>query len=194
MGVSFAQNLVGITSKRGRACLAAVTLLAVPLSPALGAAPQQLYNKTVQLNWTAQITEHGADGKTITPQLSASRTIYISSAGRLFVRASRTNTKSGQSKINDLAPGATTTSDGEARGMRFEGNKLIAVVAFLQGAGRLVAAFDGSYSSCSVDITYGREAGGMRRQGVNGVMYTVDSISVSGQSCSIRDGNPFASQ
>jgi hypothetical protein len=58
----------------------------------------------------------------------------------------------------------------------------------------MVATFDASYSSCNVDLTYGREAGGMRRQGVNGVMYTIDSISVSGQSCSIREGNPFTSQ
>ncbi len=194
MGINFARNLVGVTSDRGLAPLILVALFIVPLSRAHAAAPQQLYNKTIQINWTAQITEHGADGKTMTPQLSASRTIYVSSAGRLFVRASRTNVRSGQSQGNDLAPGATRTNAGEARGMRFEGNKLIAVVAFPQGAGQMVATFDASYASCNVDVVYGREAGGMRRQGVNGVMYTIDSISVSGQSCSIREGNPFTSQ
>jgi hypothetical protein len=194
MGAGFARNLVGITSERGLAFLVTATLSAAPLSAGLAAAPQQLYNKAIQINWTAQVTEHDADGKTVTPQLGASRTIYVSSAGRLFVRASRTNAKSGQSRGSDLAPGATQNSAGEARGLRFEGNKLIGAVAFAQGAGRMIATFDPSYSSCTVDLTYGREAGGMRRQGVNGVMYTIDSISVTGQSCSIREGNPFASQ
>lgn len=170
-----------------------IALFAGQVMPARAEAPRQLYNKTIQINWTAQVTEHGADGKTVTPQISASRTIYVSSAGRIFIRASRTNTKSGQSKGGDLAPGATTTGAGEATGARFVGNKLIETAAFPQGAGQLIATFDASYSSCSVNLIYGRDVGGMKRRGINGVMYTVDSISVSGQSCSIRDGNPFAS-
>jgi hypothetical protein len=45
--------------------------------------------------------------------------------------------------------------------------------------------------SCTVAVTFGREAGGFKREGVDGVMYTIDSMIPSGESCSIREGNPF---
>lgn len=34
----------------------------------------------------------------------------------------------------------------------------------------------------------------MKRLGLDGVMYTIDSLTLSGPTCSIHDGNPFASQ
>jgi len=161
--------------------------------PALADAPRQLYNKTVELSWSAQLVEHGPDGKTVTPTINASRIIYVSSAGRLFTRSSRTNSKIGLSKVEDHAPGASRNNEGEARDLRFVGNQMIGNVAFVNGAGHLTATFDSNFSSCSLALIYGRDSGGMKRRGLNGVMYIVDSLSVSGERCSIREGNPFAS-
>jgi len=91
------------------------------------------------------------------------------------------------------APGASRNNEGEARDLRFVGNQMIGNVAFVNGAGHLTATFDSNFSSCSLALIYGRDSGGMKRRGLNGVMYTVDSLSVSGERCSIREGNPFAS-
>lgn len=90
------------------------------------------------------------------------------------------------------APGATQNAGGEATGVHFEGNRLVGNTAFARGARRFVATFDPSFSSCTVSVMFGREGGHLQRKGVDGVMYTIDSITASGESCSIREGNAFA--
>ena len=160
--------------------------------PAFADAPRQLYDKTIQVDWSTRVVEQAPDGRTQAPIIDASQTIYVSSAGRLFQRASRSNAKSGLSKKGDYEPGATRNQGGEAIGLRFEANKLIGNTAFAQGAVRFVASFDGSYTSCSVEVTYGRESGRVKRRGLDGVIYQIESQTVTRQSCSVREGNPFA--
>lgn len=58
---------------------------------------------------------------------------------------------------------------GEARGMRFEGNTLVANRGYAGAGGagasgavvmRAVATFEGSYSSCTLNVMHGKENGG----------------------------------
>jgi hypothetical protein len=156
------------------------------------AAPAQLLNKTIQFGWSTEVVQRGPDGQVVRPRIDASRTVYVSSAGRLFMRTTRANQKLGLKKGGDYAPGASTNKAGEATGLRFAGNNLVGNVAFPQGAAQVTVSFDASFSSCSLNIVYGREGGGMRRRGLDGKMYEIQSTSVSGQSCSVRAGNPFA--
>lgn len=156
------------------------------------AAPAQLLNKTIQFGWSTEVVQRGPDGQVVRPRIDASRTVYVSSAGRLFMRTTRSNQKLGLKKGGDYAPGASTNKAGEATGLRFAGNNLVGNVAFPQGAAQVTVSFDASFSSCSLNIVYGREGGGMRRRGLDGKMYEIQSTSVSGQSCSVRAGNPFA--
>ncbi len=153
--------------------------------------PQQLHNKTVQLTWTASVVERSTDGQTLRPQLGVSWTVYVSSAGRLFVRASRSTGQ--QSGHSDMAPGATTTRAGERAAVRFEGSKLVGNIAYSLGAVNFVASFDASFSGCTVRVTYGREGDHIKRRGLDGVTREIESITTSSESCSLRDGNPFAS-
>lgn len=164
-------------------------VVAVHAAPAYAQAPQQLYNKTIQINWSVAVSRTGPDGQKQNVSSAVSHTVYVSSAGRLFQRGSRSGRKA--TKTTDNAPGATVNAGGEATGLRFEGNRLVGNTAFAQGARRFVATFDPSFSSCTVAVTFGREAGGFKRKGVDGVMYTIDSMVPSGESCSIREGNPF---
>jgi hypothetical protein len=166
-----------------------VAALAAPTSPARAGAPQQLYNKTIQISWTSSVTETAPDGQHHARSFAVSHTIYVSSAGRLFERGSRSRGQ--MRKQSDNAPGSTQNAGGEANSVHFEGNKLIGLTAFAQGARRYVATFDPSFSSCTVSITMGREGNGMKRKGLDGVLYTIDSVTPSGESCSIREGNPF---
>jgi len=169
----------------------ALLISTVMSSQAASAAPAQLLNKTIQLSWSTEVTQRGPDGQVVRPRIDTSRTIYVSNAGRLFDRASRENQKLRLKKAGDYTPDATKNTAGEARGLRFSGNTLVGNVGFAQGAVQFTVSFDASFSSCTVNVVFGRDGGGMRRRGLNGVMYEIMSTAVSGQSCSVRAGNPF---
>lgn len=159
-------------------------------TPAHAQAPRQLYNKTIQVSWSTSVNHTSPDGKTSNVSVAVYHTIYVSSAGRLFERASR-STRRGM-KQSENAPGASRNAGGEATNVHFEGNRLVGNTAFAQGARNFTVTFDPSYSSCSVSVIFGREGGGLKRRGINGVMYTINSMTASGESCSIREGNPFS--
>ena len=91
-----------------------------------------------------------------------------------------------------MGPGDTKNKAGEATSVHFEGNQLVGLLAFAQGGRRYVATFDPGFTSCTLAVTVGRESGGMKRKGVNGVLYTLDSVKATGETCSISDGNSFA--
>lgn len=160
--------------------------------PALADAPHPLYNKTIQVNWLVDQVARGADGHATNRSIAASHTVYVSSTGRLFERGSRSNGRA--SKKSDNAPDAAQNQSGEATGLRFVGNRLIGDTAFAQGARHWEATFDSSFSSCTVVVTFGRDAGGIKRKGINGEMLTIESMKATSESCSIREGNPFASE
>lgn len=164
--------------------------ISIPASQAFAEAPHQLYNKTVQINWSVSVAETGPDGQKKNPTVAINHTIYVSSAGRLFERASRASRKG--LKQSENAPDQTRNAGGEARAVHFEGSRLVGNNAFTAGALHFVATFDPSFSSCTVAVIYGREAGNIKRKGIDGVMYTIDSLVASGETCSVREGNPFA--
>jgi hypothetical protein len=159
--------------------------------PALAQAPRQLYNKTIVINWTVNVAQRGPDGQARNVNVAVNHTVYVSSAGRLFERSTRAS-KKGQ-KQSENAPGASQNSGGEATSLRFEGSKLVGNTAFAQGARRFEASFDSGFSSCTVSVLFGRDAAGLKRRGIDGVMYTIDSMKASGESCSIREGNALGS-
>lgn len=171
------------------ACLIAA-VIAIWTVPAFADAPRQLYNKTIQISWSVAVAQTGPDGQKKNVAVAVNHTVYVSSAGRLFERSSRAAGKGRRQSEN--GPEATKNGGGEATGLHFAGNKLVGNTAFAQGARQFTATFDPGFSSCTVSVVFGREGGGLKRKGVDGVMYTIDSMTASGESCSIRDGNPFA--
>lgn len=161
------------------------------------AAPQQLLDKTVTLSWSAQAVVRDPDGKERQVRNSIKYIIYISSLGRLFEHSSRS--LGGRTQGGDVDPNAAKTKIGEARGLRFEGNRLVAYRGYGGGGGsgamRAVATFDSSYSSCTLAVMVGKENGGViKRQGFDGVVREVLSVEISGASCSIQNGNAFANR
>jgi hypothetical protein len=156
------------------------------------AAPAQLLNKTVQFSWSTEIVRRGPDGQVSRLRFDANRLAYVSSAGRVFVRSSSENRSGTVKQRGDYAADTTVTASGEARALRITGNNLVGSLAFAQGAVQMTVSFDPSFSSCSLSVVVGREGGGMRRRGADGEMYEIPSMTVAGQSCSVRAGNPFA--
>jgi hypothetical protein len=174
--------------------LIAVTCFFVGIASA-HAAPAQLYNKTVSIGWSVQSKVRDPDGTERVNPSNISYVVYISSAGRLFERSSRSDSR--RSATGEISPGANQTRSGEARGLRFEGNNLVANRGYSgaggSGAMRAVVTFDAGYSGCAVTVTHGKENGGViKRKGLDGVVREILSITVTSTSCSVRDGNAFA--
>jgi hypothetical protein len=175
--------------------LAAGTTIATVPSTAHAAAPSQLFNKTVLLSWSSSGAARSDAGRSINYNISHKMTIYISSAGRLFTRYNRSS--SGNIDRTDFEPGSKKSPSGHARELRFQGNQLIDSREWASGASasQVIATFDANFSSCTLSVIAGKSGGAaLRAKGPDGVMYTLNSFSTSSPTCSIQNGNAFASQ
>jgi hypothetical protein len=165
--------------------LGCVTPLSFAASEAI-AAPMQLYNKSITVSWSEQTSQRGPDG-VITPTVNTERIVYVSSAGRVFVRGKRSSPGGGSK--GEHGPG-----EGGSQGvLNFQGNQLVGHAAYHGFARRVVVSFDAGFSSCSTSVVYGKSGGSRTWKGFDGVVRELLSIGVSAASCSIREGNPFAS-
>jgi hypothetical protein len=150
-------------------------------------APRELSNKTIVENWVIQQTWRDNSGVTRNAGVPRTRTIYISSQGRPFVRDVRDI-----KYTSHLAPNEKTNPVGGVSSTRFEGGQLVTIDGQIQGANRTLVNFDASFSTCTMTWSAGSSGGKMRWQLPNG--QTVDILSASGSnySCSIKEGNGFA--
>ena len=163
--------------------LLAILAVILSISPA-SAAPRELYNKAVRVEYT--VTTSTGQHNTVS---SVSRTIYVSSTGRLFERHVISNR--GGRRVYDNSPGAPVNAGGEVRGMSFRGNTLVATIAFVSGAGEMTVRFDPAFSSCEGTVSFGTERDRVMARRASGVTFQITSIKASNVTCSITSGNPF---
>lgn len=164
-------------------------IAALGVSPAI-CAPQGLLDKTVTMSWSTSGTGTRADGTTISFSNINKRVVYISSAGRTFLRMQISSTgRKGSSRGADMGPG-----EGGSKGaVRLEGNRLVGTEAFASGARQYIATFDSGFSSCTLSIIDAKAGGAkIQRRGPDGVMYVLDSVSTGSPTCSIQSGNAFS--
>lgn len=179
-----------------RAAAIALLMALLPTGALAQGAPRQLYNKSVTLSW-AQGGALKTDGRLRQSGGSFyTRQIYISSAGRLFVRATRDGglTANGRRvSKDDTDPGANMTPGGG--GLKFQGSRLVGIVPLVQGALQLTATFDPSFAGCSLDIILGKSDGKViLMKAPDGAIGEVVNIAVTHAKCAISDGNIFASR
>lgn len=172
--------------------LAPVTLLALAASSvvALGA-PAAAMNKTITISFTASGVGKTPDGQSHPFSTSVTRTIYVSSAGRLFMRHKATaNTKGQPSRGGDFDPTDTRTGKGS---FSFQGDRLVGVIPYAGGARQITATFDSGFSSCTASVIEGNAgSGSFMRKGPDGIVREISNATTSGVSCSIQSGNAFA--
>jgi hypothetical protein len=159
------------------------------------AAPAGLTNKTIVLSWSVASVQRLPDGRVVNPLVDIEQTIYVSSAGRLFARTTKTATgrKSQRSETGEMAPGDEKTPDGLSRQLRFAGRRLIGDLEYHSGAGRVTIDFGPDFRSCTMNVVFGRSGGApIRWKGMDGTIREVISAKVASQTCSIREGNAFA--
>ena len=169
--------------------------LAVPSQALAQGAPAQLRGKSIVLNWTEHRMQR-AEGEADFKPVNSNQTLqmYVSTEGRVFERRSatrqgkRTRTGSKDSVDGGAIAGTASTS-------RFSGRSLVLAGAMRQGGRHVSVEFDQGFSSCTVQVTIGREAGTDLIKGrslTTGKRIAFQSQGTSGASCSIRDGNVFA--
>jgi hypothetical protein len=114
-----------------------------------------------------------------------SKTIYISSQGRIFSQTERQTSVS----LRETVQQTPSTS-----GLRFEGSRLIGAAPTLGGAVQMIISFDAGFQSCTASVQYGREVGkAFKFKGLNGETFTAKGVpTASTPTCSIRAGNAFA--
>lgn len=173
-----------------------MALLASPA--AASSAPPQLLGKTITLSWHAVGVSTSDAGRTVHFDHVNTRTLYVSSAGRLFARGDIYSAKNpSYAASGSLGPGEQKTdSEGRTKvDLHFEGRQLVGSRQFEQGAGRMIATFDSSFSNCSLSVIWGKLGGAaVRLKGLDGNMYEIQSVSAESPTCSIREGNAFADQ
>ena len=155
------------------------------LSSSAYAAPAALLNKSITVSYSTTISGTKADGSSVSGSRVSVRTIYVSSAGRVFARVYRRDGNLSEQK--DRGPGDSGNS------LRFAGDKLVGVMKFPSGAAQMTISFDAGGNSCSAAIVAGRENGrAIRWKGVDGTMREATGAPVfSNISCSISSGNAF---
>lgn len=166
-------------------------LLTLPAGSGFAAdAPSQLQNKTVTMSWSTSGTATAESGASRSFSNVNTRTVYISTAGRLFLRKQITSTgRRGASRSGEVGPG----EGGQRGSIRFEGGRLVGAETFMSGARQYVATFDSSYTSCTLSVIDAKAGGAaIKRRGPNGMLVEVTGVTTSSPSCSIESGNAVA--
>jgi hypothetical protein len=171
-----------------------VGALVGPGARAQGAAPAELYNKTVVLTWTEVRTQRQEKSGEVKTSTTASQvSIYVSSTGRIFSRFARNSGRRGNQTEN--SPGAESR-EGYGAGQHqigFDGGQLNIDTKMRSGARRIAVSFGSGYRGCRFAITHGKEDGKeLYHRAMDGKMYFIISTDVSATACAIKDGNVFA--
>jgi hypothetical protein len=165
------------------------------------AAPPQLYGKSIVVSWTDNrlVREIGV-GEQLHPVLSVKeRTIYVSTAGRTFSRERVISSAGGRrgsaSGIRERAPGDSADVKGHQDHINFQGHTMTWTTLYESGARQLVVNFDAGFTSCTAQVTFGKE--GAKPQIVTstttGKRLEVHLQETSSVRCTIQDGNALSS-
>lgn len=173
----------------------AAAIFSIAIAPASDAAavPPELKEKSVLLSWTdSREQKNGSAGDYRNVNVAMNASIYISSAGRLFVRLSAQG-RSGSGATNEQV-GETGKSLGNGvRSVRYEGRSIAWQAAFGNFARSIKVDFDNSFASCTASQTIGKQEGSRPTEfkNVAGHVMEIRSMTASAPSCSIRNGNVF---
>jgi hypothetical protein len=160
---------------------------------ATAAAPSQLYGKSVVIALSEQRSHRAVGGSQVVNITTLVRVVaYVSSNGRVFVRADR-SISSGGGHVDiriDSEPGNSASGVGKASA-QFSGSSLAITVTFGSGARRITANFDNSFSSCSATVVEGKEGGKhmIINSRLDGQKLEILSIDSHITGCSVSAGN-----
>ena len=165
---------------------------------AAAAAPPQLLGKSVVVTWTNSFMLRPWQSQQPFHPSSSNHvlSVYISSAGRLFVRDSATSRR-GSGAVE--AVGTGRTRGGGLSLAEFQGAFLLihAQTKQMAAATQIKVDFDAAFASCNARVIVGKGAGVSTYKMTSlstGELLEVQTVSASRAGCTIRDGNVFAGE
>ena len=167
--------------------LAVTVILLVSTGLVRAEPPSQLYGKSVVVTWTDTRSQRDGDNPEFhTVSGSHVLTVYVSTAGRLFIR--QINTTQAGSGHRDQAPG-----DKGVRTAVFEGQSMTVFGQNRGGAQRTLVHFGSGFSSCNATTGLGFEHGqtSVSMSPITGKRVEMRSLTVNSVGCSVRSGNAF---
>ncbi|MBI5320854.1 hypothetical protein [Bradyrhizobium sp.] len=156
------------------------------------AAPgSDLIGKSVLVSWTEnrQQRTNGSEVRAVTRNFRLQ--MYVSGAGRPFTRV--TSSGRGGTHGTDQVGGGGESLRGGARTVTVNGNSIAVQANWANYARNLRIDVAPGGSGCSAQMSVGKEPGSAPKsfRNVGGFTIEIHSLSVSGVSCSIRQGNVF---
>jgi len=159
-----------------------VVVTALAAATPAHAAPKQLLGKHLSLRGSVTIVGQPIEGgESVTSKQSVERTVYISSAGRIFVRMNSSN--GSQTAVREQSPHNAPADDVS---YRWQGDALVGTST----AVRSTISFDPAFQTCAVSVVLKPNA---TAWDVNHKQWRILS-STNTATCTIQDGNPFAGQ
>jgi hypothetical protein len=174
-----------------RRLIARLAIPALPLSlwVTIGIAhaaslPSQAFGKTVTFTYTVSIPTKLPNGNIRTTSRTETRTIYISSAGRMFLRNNRHNSANASETV-EQGPDKTSGS------LRYADGAIVGAVMMVSGAYQCKIALDAGFQSCNATMIFGKSAGETTRKwkSVGGEMLESAGKGSVTTSCSVATGN-----
>jgi hypothetical protein len=163
------------------------------LAPAAAqAAPgSDLVGKSVSVSWTEnrQQRTNGSEVRAVTRNFQLQ--VYVGGTGRPFTRL--TNSGRGGTQSNEQVGAEGESLGGGARAVTVNGNAIAVQANWGNYARSLRVDVAPGGSSCSAQMSVGKQPGSAPKAFRNTAGRTIEihSLSVSGVSCSIRQGNVF---
>ena len=182
-----------------RKCIGVFAALVV-LSPIAhaGPAPKELYGKSITVRWSESSSARNSDKLVRNAGYVTQVDIYVSTAGRPFVRSRRAgiggldyHVQTGSLGYSDSSDSVPGQSDSKDR-VDFQGRSVFVYRQLLSGASRVAIDLDSAGTSCKATVIIGRQAGSnvVTRVGARGTI-NLSSIQIGPTSCSIQEGNVF---
>ena len=174
-----------------RFCLVLSALFLLDSSQARAAPGADLVGKSVVVSWTEnrQQRTNGSEIRPVTRNFELQ--IYIGSTGRPFARL--TNSGRGGTQSNVQVGGEGQSQGGGARAIKVDGNSITLQANYGNYARNLRVEVAAGGGGCSAQMSVGKEAGSSPKafRNIAGYSIEIHSLSVSGVSCSLRQGNVF---
>lgn len=172
--------------------LAAIATSAAALAQS---APPELRNKSVVVSWTENRNFRKASEQAFHDQaLPRSMSVYISSAGRPFTRMATSPGRRTGSVDYVGASGASNA--GGVRVTSFGGHSMSLTSSMTSGGARQITVqFAEGYSNCTANVVTAKQTGSdviRSKAYTTGEQLEIRSVTASGASCTIRDGNVFS--
>jgi hypothetical protein len=174
-----------------RGVLLSGVLVAICASSAMGAvAPETMRNKSFTVSWTEQHNQSVNGGEFRDYSVPYQFTMYVSSAGRGFVRINIGSGR-GSGSHEGVGGGGKSFSGGE-HGITFTGSGFVQTSTSGESARRI--SVDVTGSGCSATITVGKMPGAevAKFTRTDGRHYEIRSLQAGAASCQMQEGNTFA--